>query len=67
MFQAPTPAENPAEFQRITDSALRHSGRQLRTKIQIFFQISDHRAENPGKFAHLSPTNYANSAHFAVD
>ena len=83
MFQAPTPAENPVEFQRITQIS-RDSPTQSvnHAKFAPFANITPYVsdawpvAENSLKFQRINrnslnsptyPVNYMNSAHFAVN
>ena len=83
MFQAPAPAENTAEFQRITQiprSSPTQSANYAKFAhfVNIFYLCFRHlpSTENQGKLERInkiplnSPTyyaNYANSAHFAVN
>ena len=83
MFQAPSQAEDPAEFQRITQIP-RNSPTQSanHAKFAPFANITPYVsdawpvAENSLKFQRIKlnslnlptyPANYANSAHFAVN
>ena len=82
MFQAPAPAENPAEFQRIpqiprnspTQSANYAKFAHFVNLFYIMFQAPAP-AENPAEFQRITqiphdsptqPANHANSAHFAL-
>ena len=83
MFQAPAPAENPQEFQRITQipcSSATYSANHVKfapfvNLLYIMFQAPA-LAENSLKFQRIKqnllnsptyPVNYANFAHFALN
>ena len=82
MFQAPAPAENPAEFQRITQIPRNLSPQSVNyvkfahfvNLFYIMFQAPAP-AENPAEFQRITqiprdsptqPANHANSAHLAL-
>ena len=80
MFQAPTPAENPAKFQRITQIPRNSPTQSVNSTkfadfVNLFYIMFQAPAstENSLKFQRIKqnlpnyPANYANSVHFAVN
>ena len=66
MFQAPAPAENPAEFQRITQIPRNSPTKSANyAKFAPFVNISYVSNTCPGREPCGIPANYANSAQFA--
>ena len=66
MFQAPAPAENPAEFQRITQIPRNSPTQSMNSaKFAPFVNISYVSDTCPGRELSGIPANYADSAWFA--
>ena len=68
MFQAPDPAENPQEFQRITQIPRNSPTQSVNSaKFALFVNILDIMFQTPAPARELSgiPANYANSVQFA--
>ena len=66
MFQAPAPAENPAEFQRITQISRKSPTKFANyVKFAPFVNISYVSDTCPGRELSGIPVNYADSLQFA--